>query len=153
MNGAWMIPNSFLPDSPPGERAIFERFRSDPACNGWIVLHSLDLARHVKQVSGEADFVVIVPNQGVAVLEIKSHEFVKLDERGWWLGTSSTPETRGPFKQAAQAMHSIRLYMVARMTDLADQCPFISGVVFTAVTFSVNSPEWPKTCNRLPAWP
>ena len=142
MNGAWMIPNSFLPDSPPGERAIFERFRSDPACNGWIVLHSLDLARHVKQVSGEADFVVIVPNQGVAVLEIKSHEFVKLDERGWWLGTSSTPETRGPFKQAAQAMHSIRLYMVARMTDLADQCPFISGVVFTAVTFSVNSPEW-----------
>lgn len=142
MNGARMIPNSFLPDSPPGERALFERFRSDPACNGWIVLHSLDLARHVKQVSGEADFVVIVPNQGVVVLEAKSHEFVKLDERGWWLGTSATPETRGPFKQAAQAMHSIRLYMEARMPHLTDQCPFISGVVFTAVSFSVHSPEW-----------
>ena len=90
MNGAWMIPNSFLPESAPGERVIFERFKSDPACNGWIVLHSLDLARHVKQVSGEADFVVIVPNHGVAVFEVKSHEFVKLDERGWWLGSSST---------------------------------------------------------------
>jgi len=142
MNGAWMIPNSFLPDSPPGERAIFERFKSDPACNGWIVLHSLDLARHVKHVSGEADFVVIIPNQGVAVFEVKSHEFVKLDERGWWLGSSSTPESRGPFKQASQAMHSIRLYLGERLPDLIDRCPFVSGVVFTAVSFPVNSPEW-----------
>ena len=142
MNGARMIPDSFLPDSPPGERAIFERFKSDPACHGWVVLHSLDLARHVKQVSGEADFVVIVPNQGVAVFEVKSHEFVKLDERGWWLGTSSTPEARGPFKQASRAMHSIRLYLGARLPALIEQCPFVSGVVFTAVSFPVNSPEW-----------
>lgn len=142
MNGAWMIPNSFLPNSPPGERAIFERFKSDPLCNGWIVLHSLDLARHTRQVSGEADFVIIVPNHGIVILEVKSHDFVKLDELGWWLGTSSTPETRGPFRQAAQAMHSIRHYLGARVPNLAKQCPFISGVVFTAVPFSVNSPEW-----------
>jgi hypothetical protein len=142
MSGARMIPNSFLPDSPPGERDVFERLKSDPACKGWIVLHSLDLARHVKQVSGEADFVVIVPEQGVVVLEVKSHEFIKLDERGWWLGSSSTPEARGPFKQAAHAMHSIRLYVGTRLPILAGQCPFISGVVFPAVSFAVNSPEW-----------
>lgn len=142
MSGALMIPNSVSSISPPGEREIFSRFRSDPVCTGWIVLHSLDLARHVKHVSGEADFVVIVPGHGVAVLEVKSHEFVKLDERGWWLGTSSTPDTRGPFKQAAQAMHSIRHYLGARMPDLAKNCLFISGVAFPAVSFSVDSPEW-----------
>ena len=142
MSGARMIPNSILPDSPPGERAIFDRFRSDPACEGWIVLHSLDLARHIKRVSGEADFVVIVPDQGVAVLEVKSHDFVKFDERGWWLGSSISPDTRGPFKQAAEAMHSIRHYIAHTLPDLGFQCPFISGVIFTAVPFSVISPEW-----------
>ena len=30
---------------------------------GWIVLHSLAIAEHVRQVEGEADFVVIVPHQ------------------------------------------------------------------------------------------
>lgn len=142
MSGALMIPNSCLPGSPPGERAVFDRFKSEAGCKGWIVLHSLDLARHVKQVSGEADFVVIVPGQGVAVLEVKSHEFVKRDERGWWMGSSSTPEDRGPFQQAAQAMHSIRLYLDERIPELIGSCPFISGVVFIAVPFPVVSPEW-----------
>lgn len=143
MTGALMIPNSILKNSPPGENELFQRFKSDPACSGWIVLHSLDLARHVKRVSGEADFVVIIPQHGIAIFEVKSHEFVKLDERGWWLGSSSsTPDSRGPFKQASQAMHSIRLYLSERLPDMISRCPFISGVVFTGISFPIKSPEW-----------
>ena len=41
-----------------GEREIFRRLHDDPATKDWIVLHSLDTANHVKNISGEADFVI-----------------------------------------------------------------------------------------------
>jgi hypothetical protein len=142
MNGARMIPTVCAADAPPGERDVFARFASEADCRGWTVLHSLDIARHSKQVSGEADFVVVVPQRGIVVLEIKSHNFVKYDERGWWLGNSVEPESRGPFKQASQAMHSIRCYLHERMPDLVQRTPFVSGVIFSEFQFDQKSPEW-----------
>ncbi len=55
----------------PAEPEIFAALRDAPGTGDWIVLHSLDIAQHVKQVSGEADFVVIVPDMGVLCLEVK----------------------------------------------------------------------------------
>jgi hypothetical protein len=51
----------------PGERFLFSRIAGDPATKDWIVLHSLDIANHVRQVSGEADFVIITlrPPNGI----------------------------------------------------------------------------------------
>ena len=80
---ALMLP-SICPDTAaPGERELFRRLRDDPDTKGWIVLHSLDLARHVCNVAGEADFVVIVPEQGILVIEVKSHGAVMVDSEGW----------------------------------------------------------------------
>lgn len=140
--GARMIPSVCAAAAPPGEKEVFDRFASEAGCRGWTVLHSLDIARHIKQVSGEADFVVIVPQCGVVVLEIKSHDFIKYDERGWWLGTSVEPDARGPFKQASQAMHSLRSYLQERMPDVVQRTPFVSGVVFSECHFKQESPEW-----------
>ena len=84
MIGANLIPRVCSAASPPGERSLFEALRDDPGAQGWIVLHSLDLARHIKNLQGEADFVVIIPGQGIVVIEVKSHNFIKFDERGWW---------------------------------------------------------------------
>lgn len=141
MSAARMIPSICPANAPDGERRIFEMLRDDPGASGWIVLHSLDLARHVKQVQGEADFVVIVPSEGVIVLEIKSHHYVKYDERGWWLGGASTPEARGPFKQAAEAMHSIRTFLNEK-GNAARLVPFVSAVAFTDTNFTTQSIEW-----------
>ena len=44
-----------------GEREIFRRLHDDPATKDWIVLHSLDTANHVKNISGEVDFVKLLP--------------------------------------------------------------------------------------------
>ena len=53
------------------ERRVFHLLATDPDTNGWIVLHSLGLARRTTGPYGEIDFVVIIPHEGILCLEIK----------------------------------------------------------------------------------
>jgi len=137
---ALLIPSTISADTPPGEREVFLRLSQDPIAENWVVLHSLDIARHVSNTQGEADFVVIVPGKGVAVLEIKSHTRVVCESGVWRLGLEP-PTSRGPFKQASQAMHSIRNEVTHFRGDLKE-VPFWSAVVFPFVDFNKSSSEW-----------
>lgn len=141
---ARMMPAYCPASAPPGESALFVALAADPATDGWIVLHSLALAEHVRQVEGEADFVVIVPNVGVLVIEVKSHRhFDILDDGRWKLGNDA-PTTRGPFQQAREAMHSIRGYLKQRHVDL-NSIPMLNAVWFTHVrakSMLPKTPEW-----------
>jgi len=129
------------PDTaPPGERELFRRLRDDPDTKDWIVLHSLDLARHVCNVSGEADFVVVVPGHGILVVEVKSHKTVVVDETGWHLGHDSF-DPRGPFKQASEAMHSIRNYLMDCDKSFGSIVMW-SAACFPRFDFRQKSPEW-----------
>jgi hypothetical protein len=141
---ARMIPG-YCPDSaPPGEKAIFKALASAPETDGWIVLHSLSIADHVRQAEGEADFVVIVPGQGILVIEAKSHQRVTRFSDGRWKLGNDQPTTRGPFQQANEAMHSIRKYLEGKKIDLRS-IPVCDAVWFTAVRARTElpvSPEW-----------
>ena len=56
-----MMPGLFpLPDH-RRELKVFNSLKDCPLAKDWIVLHSLDLANHTSQISGEADFVIIIP--------------------------------------------------------------------------------------------
>jgi len=139
-----MIPPLISRDAAPGERLVFQRLASDPVTEDWVVLHSQDLAEHVRQVQGEADFVVIAPGLGVAVIEVKSHRRVARRDDGQWLLGNMPPATRGPFQQADEAMHSIREYLMRRRIDLRGT-PIVSGVWFTHVRARAELPptlEW-----------
>lgn len=125
----------------PGERDLFERLRDDHLISDWVVLHSLDIAEHRSQIQGEADFVIVAPNKGVLCLEVKAVTKVRCDHGVWYLGSSSVPDYRGPFKQAAEAMHSIRTY-VAREAPELSRVPFFSAVVFPYVDLDAESTEW-----------
>lgn len=139
---AVMIPAVLPRSAPPGERDVFQKLRDDPATTDWIVLHSLDIANHATQVSGEADFVIIVPSEGILVLEVKSHDRIHRGENGlWYFGNSAEPEARGPFKQASDAMHSLRKRLVEECPDLRG-VPFGHCVVFPKASGRVVTGEW-----------
>ena len=137
---ARMIP-SYIDETTtsPGERRVFQMLASDRGTDDWIVLHSLNIAAHLKRPEGEADFVAIVPGLGVLVLEIKAHRRVAHYNGEWHLGSERT--LRSPFKQASQAMHSLRSYLVQQAPS-ARSTLFFSAVIFTHVRFNVQSPEW-----------
>ena len=139
-----MMP-AYCPDTaPPGERKLYAALASSPDTEGWIILHSLAIADHLRQVEGETDFVVIVPEKGVLVIEVKSHQHIGvLDDGRWQLGNSA-PTARSPFQQAKEAMYSIRQYLQQQKADLLS-IPMVYAVWFTntrARTVLPCTPEW-----------
>jgi hypothetical protein len=137
-----MLPSNIYDGCPsPGEREIFARLKNDRDIDSWTILHSLDLADHVRQVSGEADFVIIVPGLGVLCLEVKaSHSVVRSDD-GWYYGKDRVPHSKGPFRQASEAMHSIRNRVISSRPRLSSVL-FWSAVIFPYLEFSIRSTEW-----------
>jgi len=139
-----MMPPYCPEEAPPGERALFDALANSPETGTWIVLHSLAIASHVRQVKGEADFVVIVPDHGVLVIEVKSHRSVERLPDGRWRLGSQVPTSRGPFQQANEAMQSIKHYLMSREVNLRS-VPVIDAVWFTHVrarTMLPQTPEW-----------
>lgn len=126
----------------PGEREIFRRLRDDPDTKDWTVLHSLDIATHRRQISGEADFAIIVPTKGILCIEVKACTSLHRSGDGiWYYGTNPKGDARGPFKQASEAMHSIREQMAKLRPDLS-RVLFWPAVIFPYVPFNITSIEW-----------
>lgn len=138
---ALMLPSTIMPDSPPGERELFRRFRDDPDTSTWVVLHSLDIANHRSQVAGEVDFVVVVPGKGVVCIEVKSHSRIRYAAGSWYYGTNPAPDPRGPFKQASEGMHSIRNNLLKYRPDFS-RVVFWSAVIFPFASGSLLTGEW-----------
>lgn len=140
---ARMIPPEVYADTPSrGERELFRRLRDDPGTRDWVVLHSLDVANHRKQVTGEIDFLVIAPSKGVLCVEVKACKSVRRGQGRWYYGESDAKgDVRGPFKQSSEAMHSLRNRVVKRYPDLG-RVPFASCVAFTDCSFGEESEEW-----------
>lgn len=131
-------------DAPPGEVELFKALATNSETSGWIVLHSLGIANHERLVEGEADFIVIVPDHGILVLEVKSHHSVERFENGLWKLGQQAPTSRSPFRQASEAMYSIINYLGSRGEQLRTT-PVLSAVWFTHIRAKAvipKSPEW-----------
>ncbi|MEV0645510.1 nuclease-related domain-containing protein [Phytomonospora sp. NPDC050363] len=139
-----MMPPYCPESAPPGEHLVYVTLQRSDDAEDWIVLHSLAIADHFRQVEGEADFVIVVPNAGVVVIEVKSHYTVdRLPDGRWKLG-SNPPVARGPFQQVREALHSIRDFLKKKGVDLRG-VPMVSAVWFTLVrarTMLPATPEW-----------
>lgn len=138
-----MIPAAIDPDTAsPGERELFRRFRDDPATEGWTVLHSFNLPRHISQMRGEADFVVIAPGLGMLCLEVKAHRRVSREADGRWRLGNDPPTMRSPFKQAEDNMYSLLRVLRERRRAEADAVIAWAAVAFTHVDFREPAVEW-----------
>jgi hypothetical protein len=134
-------PNIHASCSSPGEQQIFTKLRQENGTQDWIVLHSLDISKHQKQIEGEADFVIIVPALGVLCLEVKACHSLERKEGLWFYGNAPKGDARGPFKQSSEAMHSLRQQVIQTDTSLS-RIPFWSAVVFPFIEFKTVSGEW-----------
>lgn len=138
---ARMIPSQIYRGTPSlGEKEVFHRLANDPGTTNWTVLHSLDIAHHTKRLSGEVDFVIIIPKKGVLCLEVKGTSSVSREGGMWFYGKNPSPDRRGPFKQSAEAMHSIR-HQIKKDNSLSS-IPFWSAVAFPYLQFNIHSGEW-----------
>ena len=103
------------PDVPPSdlehssEEPVYLALR-DQLGNDYTVLHSYPWLRPWRDealLEGEADFVVIHPQRGILVLEVKGGD-VRLDGTRWVRDTSNGPKPiQDPFSQARRNMHAL----------------------------------------------
>jgi hypothetical protein len=125
-----------------GEIEIFNLLKNSKKTENWIVLYSLELSQHLTQVSGEIDFVIIVPHSGVLCIEVKGVKNVSRDNQGnWHYGSSKKLDRRGPFKQASDNMHTLKNY-IKEITPETKNILFCHGVIFPFCRFDEISPEW-----------
>ncbi len=137
-----LIPLTIDPQTPSeGEQLIFEHLAADEAHPVWTVLHSQDIARHRRQMEGEIDFLIVAPGLGVLVLEVKGCRRLRREHGFWYYGGDIEGRARSPFKQAAEAMHSVRERLVRHRPHLADVL-FWSAVCFPFIELTDESEEW-----------
>ena len=137
---AKMIPDYCITES-PGEEKLFQLLRDSSSTKDWTILHSLHIARHVSKAKGEADFVILIPEMGVLVLEVKRHLKISVTDGVWKFGSENTPH-ESPFVQAERAMFSIRRNLIERLS-FAKHTTFLNVCWFTELDFpKTDAFEW-----------
>lgn len=129
---AKMYPNYCITES-PGERKLFTYLRESPITVNWLVFHSLHIARHISKTKGEADFLVLIPSVGIVVIEVKSHQEIRVKQGSWYFGRENVPH-ESPFKQGETAMYSIRNHLVG-LNPVFSRIPFLNVSWFTEIDF------------------
>ena len=125
----------------PGETAVFNQIRDDPTTRNWCILHSLDIADHVRQVTGESDFVFIIPRKGILCLEVKASRRIRVENGVWYYGSDPIGDPRSPFKQAKEAAFSI-LKRLKKDLSIKMDFPVWGAVLFPYCQFQTKSIEW-----------
>jgi len=129
-------------DPPPGEEKLFSELRDAAATRDWIVLHSLDVAKHQRQISGEIDFVLIIPEHGVLCLEVKSHRHIVYDDGEWFYGREQQ-RGRSPFRQVKDSMFSLLDDFKKKHPDLGKTLFWSAACFpFTVLHSPSSTPEW-----------
>lgn len=131
---ARMIPSRIPADTKSlAEKKLFYKLQDMDDTDDWTVLHSVGIADHPTQSQGEADFVVVIPNGGVFVLEVKGGGISYHD--GMWKSTDRngiTYDIKDPVYEANEAMHAFVNYMQEKASPIetASHSLFGFGVVF-----------------------
>lgn len=129
-----------------GEKLIFEIFKNNDFTKDWIILHSLNLSQHTVRLYGEIDFLILIPNGGIFVLEVKGGDVKCTD--GVWQFTDKFKNTFssniGPFNQARDAMFSLKAGIEKEFGKGHRFTKFLYGFLcaFPHINFNKNSVEY-----------
>ncbi|WP_405399292.1 NERD domain-containing protein [Maribacter sp. Asnod2-G09] len=112
-----LIPDNITEFNSFGEQILYKRFQNDGSTNSMYILHSVFTNHHLKNISGEIDFLVLVPNEGFFCIEVK-HGGISRKNGNWCFtnryGVTECKKT-GPFAQQSATMNSLRKYVLKKL--------------------------------------
>ena len=139
-----MIPPYISPDvKSNAEKRIFDCFKQCEGTEDWIVLHSLGVSKHIHHIYSEIDFLVLAPQFGIFVIEVKGGRVKRQD--GIWYFTdrygNTTEKAKGPFEQASAGMFSIINALKNKFgkDNKISRLTFGYGVMFPDILFEDDS--------------
>ena len=149
-----LIPDNISKFDSNGEKLLYLRFKNDGASSRMYVLHSVFTNYHLKNVSGELDFLVLAPGMGIFALEVKHGRVSRT--KGVWEYTNmngqTTQKTISPFAQVTGTMHSIRNYILGKVKSDSKKFDRLSKILWgTGVAFtSMENP--PDVGQEAESW-
>jgi hypothetical protein len=145
-----LIPDNITDFESIGERLLYLKFRNDGSTKNYYVLHSVFTNFHLKNMTGELDFLVLVPGHGFFAIEVK-HGNVWRSAGKWHFENKNgqvTIKDRSPFSQVDVTMHSIRNFILKkfennkREQNRFSKILFGTGIAFTGLNEFIDfSPE------------
>jgi hypothetical protein len=128
-----------------GEKMIFEMLKKDSFTDDWIILHSLNLSQHTTRLYGEIDFLLLIPNAGIFVMEVKGGD-VRCNNGVWEFidRYGSINRNKSPFNQARDAMYSLQTEIKKEFGTKHRFTKILFGffVAFPQVIFDKQSVEY-----------
>lgn len=141
-----LIPDNISEFNSIGEKILYMKFKNDGSTNSMYILHSLFTNHHIKNISGELDFLVLAPNEGFFCIEVKHGGISR--KNGNWCFTDrfgkTTIKKTSPFAQQSATMNSIRDFVLNKIKHKKEiherfsKLLWGSGVAFTSIKESVN---------------
>lgn len=136
-----LIPDNITDFTSVGEKIMYMKFKIDGTTESMYVLHSVFTNHHIKNISGELDFLVLAPNEGFFCIEVK-HGGISRKDGNWYFtdryGKTSIKKT-SPFAQQNATMNSIRNYVLTKIKhkkELHDRFSSLlwgSGIALTSM--------------------
>ncbi len=124
---------------------IFDMLKKDSFTDDWIVLHSLNLSQHTTRLYGEIDFLLLIPNAGIFVMEVKGGD-VRCNNGVWEFidRHGNVNKNKSPFNQAREAMFSLQTEIKKEfgVKHRFNKIQFGSFVAFPQVIFDKHSVEY-----------
>lgn len=120
---AQFYPTKPHPDTPFSEKTLWRALESLP--NAWRIFHSVawQVPKRNRIFDGEADFVLIHPEYGMIVLEVKGGE-LEVRDGTWYQRNAGGGDWRrlaqSPHDQAKGAMYDLQRYVVDRVPGLGE---------------------------------
>ncbi|PKP35382.1 MAG: hypothetical protein CVU00_02570 [Bacteroidetes bacterium HGW-Bacteroidetes-17] len=128
-----------------GEKMIFEIFKNNTFTKDWIILHSLNLSQHTVRLYGEIDFLILIPNGGIFVMEVKGGDVKCIDGVWYFIDRyGNVNKNKSPFNQAREAMFSLRSAIEKEFGKGHKFTKILSGFlcVFPHISFDKHSVEY-----------
>ena len=132
-----MLPSAPDPETPHSERRVFEQL-ADSLPTEWTVIHSRRITlpaegRH-RAFQSEADFLIIAPDRGVLVLEVKGGKEVGCRAGEWYSVDHGgvTHKIKDPAAQVERVMHRIQK-LLAKQNQSPEGRRFAWAVCFPGV--------------------
>jgi Nuclease-related domain/AAA domain/UvrD-like helicase C-terminal domain len=146
-----MIPSSIWSEASPAERRVFEELRRTLPDSYTVIHHVQWLQRRPGGGAGdgETDFVLVHPEHGVLILEVKGGGIRYEAATGRWFTQprdgDEKPLMRSPFDQVVDAKHSLQRWLRELPGWRREWGPFGHAVCFPdAVTRGEPLPHMPR---------
>lgn len=115
---ARMIPNEYKGKATSAEKLIYEALRDSKLTKDWSVFHAKEIRKPKHKKDEELDFIVLIPNMGIVLIEAKGATSFDFDEHGMRLGGVPDP-TKNPWDQVRTAEKNLRFELESIELDEA----------------------------------